>query len=84
MLRFGSLCTNVAGAALEAIRHRPTVQLRSFAHWYCGTKRKFRYARDRRFHPSFLVSSNARNRQSSKLHFKTNRWNYVQGYRDMP
>nr|CCC51739.1 hypothetical protein TVY486_1007850 [Trypanosoma vivax Y486] len=54
------------------------------AHWYCGHKFRHRFMRDKRFHPSLQASHDARNRFSKRRHFKTNRWNYQQAYRDMP
>eukprot|EP00796_Vickermania_ingenoplastis_P006627 gene6627-4747_t len=54
------------------------------AHWYAGHKFRHRFMRDKRFHPSHQAASDARNRFSRRRHFKTNRWNYAQAYKDMP
>lgn len=56
----------------------------SIAHWYCGTKMRHRFMRDKRFHPNTLANHVARNKVSMRKHYKTNRWNYVQAYKDMP
>lgn len=55
-----------------------------YAHWYSGRKRVHRIARDLRYHPKFSVSNVGRNRYSRRVHFKTNRWNYREAYKDMP
>ncbi|EPY37009.1 hypothetical protein STCU_00289 [Strigomonas culicis] len=62
---------------------RPT-QMNFVAHWYAGHKYRYRFMRDKRFHPSFQAAHDARNRFSKRRHFKTNRWNYTQAYKDMP
>ncbi|CAJ1038860.1 hypothetical protein Q4I30_008432 [Leishmania utingensis] len=54
------------------------------AHWFCGHKYRHRLMRDKRFHPSHQAACDARNRFSKRRHFKTNRWNYTQAYKDMP
>jgi hypothetical protein len=59
-------------------------RLLSFAHWFAGHKRKHRFMRDKRFVPQTWANSAARNNFSRKRHFKTNRWNYVTAYKDMP
>lgn len=59
-------------------------RLLSIAHWYAGPRYKHRYMRDKRYHPSVLASQYARNKFSRQKHFKTNRWNYVTAYKDMP
>lgn len=56
----------------------------SIAHWFAGHKFRHRFMRDKRFHPSHQASKDARNRFSRRVHFKTNRWNYKQAYKDMP
>ena len=55
-----------------------------FAHWFAGKHKKHRYAREKRYHPKFDVARQGHNQFSRKLHWKTNRWNYQQAYRDMP
>ena len=55
-----------------------------YAHWYSGRKRVHRIARDLRFHPKFSVANIGRNRYSRRVHYKTNRWNYREAYKDMP
>lgn len=54
------------------------------AHWFAGHKFRHRFMRDKRFHPSHQASHDARNRFSRQRHFKTNRWNYTQAYKDVP
>jgi hypothetical protein len=61
-----------------------TQPLYVFAHWYAGKHKRHRYARERRYHPNWDIAKAGRNRFSRKLHWKTNRWNYQQAYRDMP
>ena len=55
------------------------------AHWYSSAdlRRKFRYMRDKRYHPNTLANTVAKNKYSKQIHFKTNRWNYKRAYRDM-
>lgn len=55
-----------------------------FAHWYCGPLRRYRWIRDRRFHPRAEVSNAVKNQSVRKRFYKTNKWNYVQAYKDMP
>ncbi|KPA81874.1 unspecified product [Leptomonas pyrrhocoris] len=62
---------------------RPT-NVNCIAHWFCGHKYRHRFIRDKRFHPSHQAAADARNRFSKRKHFKTNRWNYTQAYKDMP
>jgi hypothetical protein len=62
---------------------RPT-SVAYIAHWFCGHKYRHRFMRDKRFHPSHQAAADARNRFSKRRHFKTNRWNYTQAYKDMP
>ena len=55
-----------------------------YAHWYAGKRLRHRQARERRFHAKLQVSTYGRNNFSRKWYRKTNRWNYVQGIKDMP
>lgn len=63
---------------------RSTQPLTMFAHWYCGPLRRYRWIRDRRFHPRAEVSNAVKNQSVRKRFYKTNKWNYVQAYKDMP
>ena len=57
-------------------------QVFRIAHWFCGHKDRFRYAREKRYHP--LMSTLFNRQRTFKIRFKTNRWNYKQAYKDMP
>jgi hypothetical protein len=65
-------------------RFRATPVRRIFAAWYAGKHKKHRRAREKRYHPKFSIQNFGRNNNSRKLFYKTNRWNYIQAYRDMP
>ena len=55
-----------------------------FAHWFAGHKRRFRYQREKRYHPNYQANTGVIQRATLKLRFRTNRWNYKQGFKDMP
>jgi hypothetical protein len=61
-----------------------TQSLQFFAHWYAGRHKKHRWAREKRYHPKYQINKIGRNAFSRRLHWKTNRWNYKQSFRDMP
>lgn len=69
--------------AFRLTAFRPTAP-NLVAHWFCGHKFRHRFMRDKRFHPSYEAAHDSRNRFSKRRHFKTNRWNYTQAYKDMP
>ena len=59
--------------------------VRNFAHWYSNrsTKVRFRYAREKRYHPNSQIARNSIGKNGRSKHFKTNKWNYKQAYKDM-
>ena len=62
----------------------PTSPLLIYAHWYSGRLKKHRHARDKRYCPKTQLAYWGRNRFSRRMHYKTNRWNYMTAYKDMP
>ena len=67
-----------------SLMYKPTQPLLIFAKWFAGKHKKHRWAREKRYHPKYSIQNFGRNAQSRKLFYKTNRWNYVQAYKDMP
>lgn len=60
------------------------VLLRTYAHWYAGRLLKHRNAREKRFSPKTSIRIAGTNFWGRKLSRRTNRWNYIQAYKDMP